>query len=82
MELHTQLSAFREWDVVQRALQNPSSPTAVLSFMFGVDVEDEAALALEMRTGQAVLEMRRSTACASPLRTSSILPLGCSCRPA
>lgn len=43
---------------MQEALAAPNSPTSVLSFMFGVDYRDPLAVNRNMRTGQAVLDMR------------------------
>lgn len=58
MEDGTTLPIFSAWDFVQRSLQTPDSPTSVLSFMFGVDYEDDAAIVAKMRSGQTVVQMR------------------------
>jgi uncharacterized protein (DUF924 family) len=52
------LADFSGKNFIQESLRNPSSPTSVLSTMFGVDYHDQQDVGRGMRTGHSVLEMR------------------------
>ena len=58
-ELTKGIADYAAQDFVQTALRQPSKPTSILSFLFGVDfcVPDEAAV--RMRSGQPVLDMSK-----------------------